>query len=87
LVAAVTGLALLREQLIAAERGQGSADDVKGALQEYLDTHGPSIQAAASSVGDEIRRQVLAELYKWRASLEPSASPPISRPARGPAAP
>lgn len=87
MAAAVAGLARLREQLIAASRGQGGAADVKGALQEFLDAHGPTIQAAASSVGEELRRQVLAELYKWRASLDLSESPPISRPGRGPAAP
>jgi hypothetical protein len=72
-VAAVTGLASLRELLRAVERGQLSAVDVPGAVREYLDTHGPSIRAATAAVGEELRRQILAQLYEWRASMSPSA--------------
>jgi hypothetical protein len=38
-------------------------------VQAYLDAHGPALRTAAASLGEEVRRQTLDELYKWRAQL------------------
>jgi len=70
LVAAVEDLSHLRELLMTAGRGEVSASVVRASLQEYWHAHGSTLRAAAVSVGEELRRQSLAELYKWRAQLD-----------------
>jgi hypothetical protein len=70
LEAAEGELARVRELLMAAGRGEASAVDVKAALRGYLDAYEPAIRAAAASVADEVRRQALTELYKWRTQLD-----------------
>jgi hypothetical protein len=70
LEAAEADLARVRELLTAAGRQEADAADVKESVQEYLETHGPAIRQAAVSVGEEVRRQALTELYKWRAQLD-----------------
>jgi hypothetical protein len=83
LEAAQAGLAGIRERLEAAGRGEATAGEVKAALQGYLDVHGPTIKAAAASVGEEARSQVLAELYKWRAQIAaqlPNTKGPVPPP-------
>jgi hypothetical protein len=69
LEAAEGELARVRELLLAAGRGEASAGDVKAALRGYLDAYAPAIRAAAASVAEEVRRQALTELYKWRTQL------------------
>ena len=70
LVAAVEDLSRVRELLITAGRGEVSASVVRASLQEYWHAHRSTLRAAAVSVGEELRRQSLAELYKWRAQLD-----------------
>jgi hypothetical protein len=69
LAAAEGELGRVRELLMAAGRGEASAVDVKAALRGYLDAYAPAIRAAAASVAEEVRRQALTELYKWRTQL------------------
>ena len=73
----------IKEQLEAASLGNATPTQVKASLQEYLDVHGPTIKAAAASVGEEVRRQALTELYKWRAQV--TAQLATHAPTRAPA--
>jgi hypothetical protein len=66
----VEDLSAVREQLMSAGRGEVSAGVVRASLQEYWHAHGSTLRAAAVSVGEELRKQSLAELYKWRAQLD-----------------
>lgn len=75
LTAAVADLGRLKEQLVAAGGGEAGADELKGAVQHYLATHGSSIRAAAASVGEEARQQALEQLYQWRAQLAAQLKP------------
>lgn len=70
LAAAADELAQVRERLIAAGRGEADSAEVGASLKEYLETHRPALQEAAASLGEEVRQQALAELYRWRAELE-----------------
>lgn len=70
LAAAEEDLARLREVLVSAAQGGAGGEEVKEAVQGYLDEHGPALHAAASAIGEEARRQTLQELYKWRAQLD-----------------
>ena len=70
MAAAQADLAGIRERLVAARKGDTTTGvDLIASLKGYLDTHGPALQAAAASVGEEVRRQALAELYKWRTQI------------------
>jgi hypothetical protein len=69
LQAAESDLARIREQLVSLGGGQTSASQVQESVQGYLDAHDPALRAAAASLGEEVRRQTLDELYKWRAQL------------------
>jgi len=69
LEAAEGELVRVRELLMAAGRGEASAVEVKAALRGYLDAYEPAIRVAAASVAEEVRRQALTELFKWRAQL------------------
>ena len=69
LAAAESDLAVVREVLESATRAGASSDELKEAVQGYLDEHGPALHAAASALGEETRRQTLQELYKWRSQL------------------
>ena len=67
--AAQAGLARVRERLEAAARGEATPDDVQASLQGYLDAHRQTLKDAAAAVAEEVRRQALTELYKWRAQI------------------
>jgi hypothetical protein len=67
--AAETDLDELHEILMAASRGETSPSKVREALAKYLRQNGPSLRAAAAALGEQTRRQTLAELYKWREQL------------------
>ena len=69
LARATQDLALVRERLVAAGRGEATATDVRNALRDYWRDHGSTIRAAAASVGEDVRSQALTEMYKWRAQL------------------
>ena len=70
LEAAEADLARGRDTLTAAARGAASASEVKETLTGYLEDHGPALREAAASMTEDVRRQTLEELYKWRAQLE-----------------
>jgi hypothetical protein len=60
----------IRDLLVAAGRGGASATELQAALQRYLRAHSPALQEAAYALGEEVRVQLLEELYRWRAQLE-----------------
>lgn len=90
--AAESELARIRELLTAAGRGDADAQQVVQSLREYVSAHGPTLRLAAAALTEEVRRQTLDELYKWREQLNaqlssrqtPSSSPDAPSPA-GPA--
>jgi hypothetical protein len=65
----------VRKVLESAAHGEVGGEEVKAAVQGYLDEHGVALRAAASAVGEETRRQTLEELYKWRAQLNAQLKP------------
>lgn len=75
LEAAEQDLARVREVLESAARGQAGGDELKEAVQGYLDEHGAALHEAASALGEEGRRLTLQELYKWRAQLDAQLKP------------
>jgi hypothetical protein len=68
--AAEAALAHVRESLLAAARGDVDATDLRRSLLGYVDQHGPALRGAAATVGEEVRRQLLEQLYGWRAQLD-----------------
>jgi hypothetical protein len=68
--AAEADLARLRESLRAAGRGELDAGELWASSREYLEQHGPVIRGVAATVGEEVRRQLLAQLYGWRRQLD-----------------
>jgi hypothetical protein len=88
LQSAEADLSRVRDSLAAATRGDLDAAELPAALRTYLDQHGPTLRAAATAVGEEVRRQLLEQLYAWRAQLESQlGSRPPPRPDQaGPAA-
>ena len=70
LKAAEADLDKVRETLTAAARGQATPEAVKDAVTQYLAEHHSAIQESAAAVGEEVRRQTLEELYRWRAQLD-----------------
>ena len=69
LEAAVTDLAEVRASLVAVLDAQVNAATATDALQQFLHVHGPTLRQAAGDLTEEVRRQALVELYKWRAQL------------------
>jgi len=78
--AAVTGLEQLKAMLQRAGRGEAEAGEVPEAVTGYLRDHKDTLTAAATAVGQEVRSQLLAELYRWRAQLQASGRPARSPP-------
>ena len=76
LEAAEEDLVQVRQVLRSAARGEAGRDELKETVQGYLEKHGPALQATASAVGEEARRQTLRELYKWRARLDAKLGAP-----------
>lgn len=66
---AVGDLTQIRESLVAAARTDLAATDLTDSLREYVERHGPVLRSAAASVGEEVRRQLLEQLYGWREQL------------------
>ena len=69
MTAAEQGLADVQAMLQGAARGEVQPDRLRASLQEYLETHGPAIQATMETVGEGVRQQALSQLYAWRAQL------------------
>jgi hypothetical protein len=67
--AAEAALDDIRESLLAAARGDVDATDLKRSLLGYFEQHGPVLQSTAVTVGEEVRRQLLEQLYGWRDQL------------------
>jgi hypothetical protein len=67
--AAEADLEKVRETLGAAARGEATPGAVKEVVTQYLADHHSALQASAAAVGEEIRRQAVEELYRWRAQL------------------
>lgn len=82
-------LAVVRETLIAAGRGEASPSEVRDSLDGYLQEHGRSLQEAAAALSEETRRQMLVELYKWRDQLNAQLKThqPREDPSSGPVSP
>jgi hypothetical protein len=70
LEAAEADLNRVRESLAAAGRGEVDATELINALRAYLDQHGPAFRSAAAAVGEDVRRQLLEQLYSWRTQLD-----------------
>lgn len=70
LASATADLAHVQDLLRAAGRGEADVDALKDAVQGYLGRHGPALEQSAASLTEEMRKQTLAELYKWRAQLK-----------------
>lgn len=69
LASAADDLAELRHDIEAASRGDVGPDVLRRRLTDYLSAHGPALQAAATEVAEETRRQALEQLYALRAQL------------------
>jgi hypothetical protein len=67
--AAVSDLERLQELLQRAGQSQADLGEVTQALSGYWRDHSRSVAAVAAGLGEEVRRQMLAELYTWRARL------------------
>ena len=67
--AAEVDLAKVRDALTAAARGETTPAAVKHLVTLYLADHQSALRDSAAAVGEEVRRQTLEELYRWRAQL------------------
>jgi hypothetical protein len=70
--AATSDLEQLKQLLLRASLGEVAADDLRDSLRSYWRTHRTVLSAAAASLGEQIRLQVLQKLYEWRAQLAQS---------------
>ena len=70
LQAAEADLANVRQTVLSVARGDADAMELKDSVRSYLDQHGPVLRAAAAAVGEEVRRQLLDQLYRWRRQVE-----------------
>ena len=62
-------LGRLRDLLQRAGRGQVDPRQVQRAVHDFMHDHGDALSLAATSVGEQVRLQVLAQLYQWRTQL------------------
>ena len=69
LTAATSDLERLQEVLRRAASGRAGVGEVTEAAARYWSDHGEALQATAAALGEEVRRQMLAELYRMRAQL------------------
>ena len=67
--AAEAALDHIRESLLATARGDVDATDLRRSLLGYFEQHGPVLRSAAVTVGEQVRRQLLEQLYGWRDQL------------------
>jgi hypothetical protein len=83
--AAIAGLNDLRDRLLRAERGEAAPDELWNALTSYRRDHGLLLRTVAWSMGELVRVQALAALYKWKEQLsaqlaarDTAATPPTA---------
>lgn len=69
MTAAASDLERLQELLRRAGQGQADLGEVTQSLSGYWRDHNESLAVAAAGLGEEVRRQMLAELCTWRARL------------------
>jgi hypothetical protein len=67
--AAVAALESLKETLQQAGHGEAASTGVQRAVTDYWRDHGDALTTAATAVGEQVRSQMLAELYRWKAQL------------------
>ena len=67
--AAVAALESLKEALQRAGNGEAGTPEVQRAVTDYWRDHGDALTTAATAVGEQVRSQILAELYRWKAQL------------------
>ena len=60
----------VRETLRAATHGDADAVALTDSLRAYLDRHGPTLRSVGAAIGEEVRVQLLQQLYAWRSQLE-----------------
>jgi hypothetical protein len=72
---AVTGLGDLRELLLRADRGEVGAGEFRGELVRFWQGNKDGLTQAAAAVGEQIRHQLLRQLYEWRAQLQRQLPP------------
>jgi len=73
--AAIRDLAQLRQQLLRASRGDVAAAEVRDSLRGYWSSHRSVLTAAVAAVGEQVRLQVLQQLYDWRSQLTRQLQP------------
>ncbi|TCC54963.1 hypothetical protein E0H73_37845 [Kribbella pittospori] len=75
LQAAAGRLAVVRELLQRAGRGELSATQLETSLREYWREDGPIVLRAGRAALELARLQALAQLYQWRAQLAAQLQP------------
>jgi hypothetical protein len=73
--AAIDDLAVLRQRLLSASRGDVAAAEVRDSLRSYWSSHESVLTASVAAVGEQVRLQVLQRLYDWRAQLTRQLQP------------
>jgi hypothetical protein len=66
---AVAELERLKETLQRAGSGEVGAGELQRAVNDYVRDHRDALTTAAVAVGEQVRSQMLAELYRLRAQL------------------
>ncbi|HET8588492.1 MAG TPA: hypothetical protein VFM01_02585 [Nakamurella sp.] len=89
---ALADLDELKETLRRAAGGQEGATRLQQAVQDYVRDHHEALTMAAAAVGEEVRSQILAQLYRWRAQLGQQlptgeSTPTPARPAKASSTP
>jgi hypothetical protein len=81
--AATADLQRLQALLRRAAQGQADVGQVKESLRSYWQDNGAALTTAAAALSDEVRRQMLAELYEMRSRLGQQLGNRTSPPPRG----
>ncbi len=68
--AATADLERLQAVLRRAAQGQAGVGEVTDSLRSYWQDNGAALTAAATALGDEVRRQMLGQLYQMRDRLD-----------------
>ena len=66
----------LREALQGAGRGEVDPAVLASSTRDLWRDHEPALRAAAGALTEEMRRQALGELYKWRDQLRAQLATP-----------
>jgi len=77
---ATAALEELHRLLVAAGEGNAEPKEVVVAMKAYWSNHDDVLRTAASAMGEQVRLQVLQELYKWRDQLASQIIPRSSAP-------